>query len=531
MITMRGDASNGKPAGPSGPPAITLPKGGGAVRGIGEKFSSNVVTGTGSFSVPIFTSPSRAQFQPSLSLSYDSGSGNGPFGLGWGLSVPAINRRTDKGLPRYRDADESDTYLISGAEDLVPVLRPDGSRFEDDAASPGYRVHRYRPRLEGSFTRIERWTDRATAEVHWRSVTRDNVTNVYGRTAASRVADPFDPARVFTWLLCESYDDKGNAIVYEYAAENDDNVDGAQVCERNRECAAGRYLKHIRYGNRVSRLLQPDLAAAEWMFEVVFDYDEGHFEALPPDPSRPAAEQHRLIRASAAAARAWAARPDPFSSYRAGFEVRTHRRCRRVLMFHRFDELGAEPYLVRATEFDYADLDYSQPVAPAAELAHQGSTRFASFIGAVTQSGFVREDGIPVSTSGGVNYVTYRRKALPPLEFEYSKAVFHEELRELDADSLDNLPAGLGGASSRWVDLNGEGLSGVLTEQAGAWFYKRNMGGGRLGPQEVVSPRPSLAALAGGRQELLDLSGDGQLDLVAFEGAAPGFYERTDDEA
>ena len=38
-------------------PAITLPKGGGAIRGIGEKFAANPVTGTGSMSVPIATDP------------------------------------------------------------------------------------------------------------------------------------------------------------------------------------------------------------------------------------------------------------------------------------------------------------------------------------------------------------------------------------------------------------------------------------------------------------------------------------------
>ena len=67
-------------------PSISLPKGGGAIRGIGEKFAANPVTGTGSLSVPIFTSPGRSGFGPSLSLSYDSGFGNGPFGFGWSLS-------------------------------------------------------------------------------------------------------------------------------------------------------------------------------------------------------------------------------------------------------------------------------------------------------------------------------------------------------------------------------------------------------------------------------------------------------------
>src|SRR5687767_4381561 len=109
------------------PPSISVPKGGGAIRGIGEKFAANPVTGTGSMTVPIATSPGRSGFGPQLSLSYDSGAGNGPFGFGWSLSLPAITRKTDKGLPEYRDAEESDVYVLSGAEDLVPVLEPDGT--------------------------------------------------------------------------------------------------------------------------------------------------------------------------------------------------------------------------------------------------------------------------------------------------------------------------------------------------------------------------------------------------------------------
>src|ERR1700710_3036632 len=80
-------------------PSLSLPKGGGAVRGIGEKFAANPVTGTGSLTVPIYTSPGRSGFGPQFSLSYNSGSGNGPFGFGWSLAVPSITRKPDKGLP------------------------------------------------------------------------------------------------------------------------------------------------------------------------------------------------------------------------------------------------------------------------------------------------------------------------------------------------------------------------------------------------------------------------------------------------
>ena len=245
-------------------PAVSLPKGGGAIRGIGEKFAANPVNGTGSMSVPIATSAGRAGFGPKLSLSYNSGDGDGSFGFGWQLSLPAITRKTEKGLPRYFDGEESDVFILSGAEDLVPVFRqdPDGSwvaahsGFQRDADgfwvrdSAGrlvihddprtidgdtYSVRRYRPRIEGLFARIERWTNMSNGDMHWRSVTKDNTTTLYGKDLESRIADPADPTHIFSWQICESYDDKGNAIRYEYEPENSAKIDLTQVHERNRD--------------------------------------------------------------------------------------------------------------------------------------------------------------------------------------------------------------------------------------------------------------------------------------------------------
>src|SRR5262249_40515183 len=156
-------------------------------------------------------------------------------------------------IPRYLDADESDVFILSDTEDLIPVLVQRGDAWVRQTLQATYNgvshtVLRYRPRIEGMFARIERWVRIADGRSFWKSISKDNVTSLYGVTADGCVADPDDPQRVFKWLLQRTYDDKGNLIVYEYKAESRDNVPEA-VHESNRTVGAQRYLKYIRYGN------------------------------------------------------------------------------------------------------------------------------------------------------------------------------------------------------------------------------------------------------------------------------------------
>src|SRR5262245_52821798 len=108
-------------------PKVELPKGGGAVKGIGETFQPTAFSGTGSYSIPL-PLPSGRGFTPALALGYNSGSGNGPLGIGFDLSLPEISVRTEKGIPKY---DGSEVFLLSGA---VIVEQQNTARQQKDDA-------------------------------------------------------------------------------------------------------------------------------------------------------------------------------------------------------------------------------------------------------------------------------------------------------------------------------------------------------------------------------------------------------------
>ena len=68
-----------------------------------------------------------------------------------------------------------------------------GNFVYDESPRDGYLVRRYRPRIEGLFARIERWTNQAdAADTYWQSISKDNITVGYGKTSESRIADPED---------------------------------------------------------------------------------------------------------------------------------------------------------------------------------------------------------------------------------------------------------------------------------------------------------------------------------------------------
>jgi len=201
---------------------VALPKGGGAIKGIGETFVADMFSGTGSFTVPVYTSPCRG-IEPKISLNYNSSLGSSSFGVGFSLSVPSIMRRTDTGIPKY---DDTDRFILSNDEELVHKLRKNTTDIETiivEEKGTKWEVTSYCPRVQKDFAEIQFW--KGCGDSFWKVTSKDNVINYYGKSKNSRITDPENEDHTFQWLLEKTVDKKGNIIKYTYKSENDDNLD------------------------------------------------------------------------------------------------------------------------------------------------------------------------------------------------------------------------------------------------------------------------------------------------------------------
>lgn len=483
-------------------PSISLPKGGGAIKGIDEKFSVNAVNGTASFSIPLPFSPARGA-SPALSLSYNSGAGNGVFGLGWSLSLSSIKRKTDKKLPQYLDYIDSDTFLFSEAEDLVPEFKKeaDGSFTKDadgnyvikekDSTDGKFAIRFYKPRIEGLFARIERWQHKTTGEIRWRVITKENVATLFGWSAGSRIANPKDANKIFEWLPEFVFDDKGNCTHYIYKKEDDKGFNPSLLHNRNRIengdiAYTNLYLGKVLYGNKTPYKNFNDAYPNEndYLFQTVFDY--GEYDANAP---------YNKIKD-------WDFRQDAFSDYKSGFEIRTTRLCKMVLLFHYFTELPGGSALVKSLNFKY----------------DTSSEKDFTFLKSITTVGYIKQ------ATG-----SYTHKSLPSLEFEYQKHDWNKDVQSISPDALVHAPAGLDEPLYQFTDLFNEGLSGILTEQGNGWYYKHNLGNGQFEQAKLVTPKPSFVGL-GGQLQLADLDADGGKQLVSYGSQPKGYFELNDED-
>src|SRR5258705_5059326 len=209
------------------PNAISLPSGPGSIEGLGHSFQPALNSGTLRYGLSRQVPPGTAGRAPPVHLAYEGGQANGPLGFGWSLPLPFVQRRTDKGIPRYVDApngkdddrdgqvdepDEVDVFINDAKEELVPLASGD-----------------YFCRNEESFIRYRRVVD------HWQGTLPTGIKMEFGLTDNARISDG-TTNHVFKWLIERETDTHGNIIVYSWQS-----FPGSTNTNQ-------KYLKEIRYG-------------------------------------------------------------------------------------------------------------------------------------------------------------------------------------------------------------------------------------------------------------------------------------------
>ncbi|QXH74806.1 toxin [Pseudomonas atacamensis] len=477
--------------------APSLPKGGGAIQGMGEALGTVGMTGMASLTLPLPISAGRG-YAPSLALGYSSSAGNGAFGIGWGLSQAGISRRTSAGVPLYQS---DDTFLAPDGEIMVPErdanqepITTQRSSYAGLDLTQTYTVTRYFPNIEGSFSRIEHWEPIAPEVDFWLMHSADGSLFCFGKTPDARIADPSEPGHVGVWLLEESVTPTGEHIVYRYKPENSDNC-GSSGHEALRSQSANRYLQYVKYGNVTG--YAPLYAwgqyspadAPEWLFTLVFDYGERSLDALVPPPMLPT--------------EVWPCREDSFSDYAFGFEVRTHRLCHQVLMFNHFPvELGQADTLISRLLLEYQQSPHMTTLSGAQLIAYESDGKVQS---------------------------------QPPIDWSYT--TFSTTLDPANYMALPKFPGLNDGQQYQLVDLFGEGLPGVLYQVGNDWRYQAPIRGTpgtnevRYAPWQPLPELPSLLPESGQRKALVDITGMGRLNWLIAQPNMAGYFTLNPDHS
>ncbi|EJM58092.1 SpvB/TcaC N-terminal domain-containing protein [Pseudomonas sp. GM48] len=478
--------------------APALPKGGGAIQSIGKGWGAVGTSGAASLELPlpISKAPNR-DMVPALGLGYSSDVGNSPFGIGWRLTTNAITLRTTKGVPKY---DGNDLVMGPGGDVWMPEKSDDGqvifrevSEYNAVKNLGKHRVVRYWPRVEGGFDLIEHWSkvdDVDNPAGFWLIHGADGSLHCYGKTQASRRANPNDKSHVGVWLIDESLNLRGEHVVYEYKAETD-----APAAPQFRDYRAQRYLHKVLYGNAQASADLYSWSAngwkdVQWHFHLLFDYGERSADLTQVPPYQPAGE--------------WQVRSDPFWNYAYGFELGNRRLCRQVLMFHQFtDELGTEPVLVQRLLLEHRQ----------SPLGYNHLT--AAHIQAYDNLG--------------------QMESRPPMEFFYNR--FEADPAHQGWAAFAPMPGLNDGQRYQLVDLYGEGMPGVLFSSDKAWYYREPLraatGGNDVsyGDWEALPGIPVADSSKPIRQSLSDLTGDGKLDWVIARPGLSGFFTLNPDRS
>jgi RHS repeat-associated protein len=163
------------------------------VNGLGKNISTDFFGGAMTFAYPFsFPSGSRGM-TPSLALSYASNNTDAfsPYGYGFSLSIPRIQRSAKKWVSELYIGDEY-------------------AAFWNDLIKEAWSQNRYRSK-DGNDLNLY-----VQSGSSWIVQTPDGRSLTFGSTPLSRIADSTTPSKIYAWLIDEERDDFGHMIRYTY---------------------------------------------------------------------------------------------------------------------------------------------------------------------------------------------------------------------------------------------------------------------------------------------------------------------------
>lgn len=140
--------------------------------------------GTANISYSIEMPPARNGMSPNLSVNYNSDGGSGWLGDGWNLATSVISVETRWGVPRYDPRIESETYLLDGQMLLEEGI---GLSHRNVGKERKAGTVRFYPRVEGSFSKIERIGNDPSNYV-WCVTDKNGVKYFYGKSETQQEA-------------------------------------------------------------------------------------------------------------------------------------------------------------------------------------------------------------------------------------------------------------------------------------------------------------------------------------------------------
>ncbi|MDP4264685.1 MAG: SpvB/TcaC N-terminal domain-containing protein [Bacteroidota bacterium] len=271
------------------------------------------------------------------------------------------------------------------------------------------------------------------------------------------------------------YDPADNTRIYKWLLTEETDSKGNRIkYNYTKFNSTNAYLSSVEYGNYSDSDGNDTFA-----FEIILDYGNHNLKNLHQPHADPYHSQGNPPR-----------RADILHSFMSSFEIATEYLCRHILIFHNFKELGTGPCLTRFLTFEYDE----NPVM--------------STLAAVEETGCIRKADMSYSTL-----------SIPKTDFIFTK--FNPDTNptyKLVAASNSDLQVPL-----NLIDLEGEGIAGIVYQQADSFLYYQPQGDGHFIQSDPFQV-PAGSTETGNRMFLASVNGDGTLQLVSDTTTEKGYY-------